>query len=341
MARQTLAAFQAELAKIEPTLARAFAEAMADVRSTAQRDLIIAAIERGDVEGVVQAIRLGREFFAPLDARIEDAFRQGAIWQLTQLPKKAGPEGTNLIVRFDQRNPRAEQWTRDRGARFISEVTEDQRTLVRETVQQGIADGAGADKIARRLIGTTQGNQRKGGVIGLHSKQASAVARARDELSDPASMRGYLRRKRRDGRFDRTVLKAIREERALSSREIDKITGRYADRLLQTRGRRIARTEAHNAFSAGRNEAVMQMVDSGQVPPTAVKLVWQSTPSLRTRDTHRAMNGQEVPFGIAFQSPSGALMMYPGDGSLGAPAEELVNCRCGVRPEIDFVSLAR
>jgi len=339
--RQTLRAFQRELDRLEPALARAFQEAVQDIRSSAQRDVIIAAIERQDVEAVIQALRLGREFFAPLDARIEQSFIQGALWQMGQVPKKIGPEGLNLIVRFDQRNPRAESWTRERGATLVTETTADQRQLVREAVEDGIATGRGAARISRDLIGTLQGNERRGGLIGLHSRQAEAVRRARAELSDPDAMRAYLSRTRRDKRFDRTVAKAIREGNPLNAAQVDKITRRYADRLLQTRGNRIARTEAHNAFSAGRNEAVMQMVEGGQVPPSAIKLVWQATVSRRTRDTHLAMNGMEVPYGQPFQSPSGALLAFPGDTSLGAPAEETINCRCGVRAEIDFVSLAR
>ncbi|MEL6170491.1 MAG: phage minor head protein [Pseudomonadota bacterium] len=338
--KQTLSAFQRELRKIEPALAQAFAEAMQDVKSTAQREVIAAAIERRDIEAVIQALRLGREFFAPLDARIEQSFYQGAIWQMGQMPKKIGPEGVNLVARFDQRNPRAETWTRLRGSTLITEITGDQRTAIRQVIEAGIAAGEGEATIARRLIGTTQGNQRKGGLIGLHSRHAAAVTRARAELADPTTMGNYLTRKRRDKRYDGTVRKAMRESRPLNATQIAKITGRYSDRLLQTRGRGIARTEAHNAFNAGRYEAIEQMIESGQVPADAVKLIWQATPDTRVRDPHRSMNGQEVRYGVPFQSPTGALLRFPGDTQLGASGDDTINCRCGFRVDIDFVALA-
>ncbi|MEL7299370.1 MAG: phage minor head protein [Pseudomonadota bacterium] len=312
---------------------------MQDIRSTAQLRAIEAAIERGDIDGVFQAVRLGREFWAPLDRQINEAFLQGALWQIDQLPKKTGPEGTNLIVRFDQRNPRAEDWTRERAARFVTETQADQRVLIAETVEEGIGEGAGAKRIARRLIGERRGNQRVGGLIGLHSRDARAVRRAREELSDPEAMAAYLRRS--NAPWKRSVRSALRRGEPLRAEQIERITRSYADKLLRDRGQRIARTEAHNAFSAGRNESVVQMIESGRIPPDAVTLTWQATISKRTRDTHLAMNGQKVPYGQAFTSPSGAQMMYPGDESLGAPSEELINCRCGVRHEIDFVRLAR
>jgi uncharacterized protein with gpF-like domain len=53
---------------------------------------------------------------------------------------------------------------------------------------------------------------------------------------------------------------------------------------------------------------------------------WVSTKDNRTRETHRGMDGQSRPFGVPFDSPSGAKLLYPGDPS--APAEEVVNCRC-------------
>ncbi len=47
---------------------------------------------------------------------------------------------------------------------------------------------------------------------------------------------------------------------------------------------------------------------------------------INSRDTHMEMDGQEVPYDEPFRSPSGALLMYPGDNS--APPEEVINCQC-------------
>ncbi|ADH63097.1 hypothetical protein Mesil_1199 [Allomeiothermus silvanus DSM 9946] len=49
-----------------------------------------------------------------------------------------------------------------------------------------------------------------------------------------------------------------------------------------------------------------------------------------SRFDHRRMDGVIVPIGEFFITPSGSRLRYPGDRSLGAPAGEVVNCRCTV-----------
>jgi len=339
MPRDTRKAFLEQLDAIRPGMAQAFLEAIADLTSVSQIRALEAAIDRGDLEGAFQALRLGREFFAPLDQQITDAFQKGATWGLaTSIPKRQQQAG--LIVRFDARNPRAERWVREAAGNLITEIVDQQRTAVRGAVQAGIEAGQGPRKTALDIVGRMDGNRRKGGILGLHSRQADAVAKARAELSSFDGMRDYLRRGRRDQRFDKSVARAIRDGKALTPAQIERISGRYADRLLSLRGETIARTESLRAFSAGRMEGTQQMIDSGQVPASAVKLVWRATPSGRTRDTHAEMNDQEVNWGQPFVSPSGAMMMHPGDTSLGAPGEETIQCRCSVVSRIDFVSLA-
>lgn len=325
-----------------PGLGRAFDEAVADIRSVAQLRALEAAIERGDVEGAFQALRLGAEFFAPLDRQIEQAFRAGAVYQLGLLPKRRPGGSAGLVVRFDQRHPRAEAWSRENAAALVTEILEDTRTMVRQTMTEALEANRPPRSTALDITGRMDGNSRKGGLLGLTSGQAEYVRRARAELADPERAAEYLRRTRRDRRLDATVKRAAREGRRLSAAEIDRIAGRYADRLLALRGEAVARTESLRALNAGRAEGVMQMIERGDVPADAVTLVWQATPSARTRDSHRMMHGQEVGFGEAFTSPvTGARMLYPGDGSMGAPASELINCRCSVRTRVDYTKMAR
>ena len=52
---------------------------------------------------------------------------------------------------------------------------------------------------------------------------------------------------------------------------------------------------------------------------------WTATKDLRTRDSHRALDGEEVQFNMAYSNG----LMYPGDPS-GIPAE-VYNCRCTQR----------
>lgn len=182
--------------------------------------------------------------------------------------------------------------------------------------------------------------RREGGLLGLTTNQMRFVSNARAELlsGDPAQMAAYLERKRRDKRFDPAVRKAIREGKPVPAAVADKITGRYSDRLLALRGEMIARTESLTAFSNAQWEGVRQMIESGRVRADQVTKVWRATRDGRTRDSHAALGGTEAQMNEAFMSPlTGARMMHPHDASLGAPASEIIGCRCFCQYSIDFI----
>lgn len=345
MARDTRAAFLRALAQVEPRVARAFEAAIMDVRSTAQQRVIEEAIRRAietgniaqGVQEVAGALQLGREFWAPLDKSIQEAFEAGATYQLSLLPKRPSNTAPQLVARFDPRNPRAERWTRENAAQRITEITEDTRLVIRDALTEAAEAQRPYRAVTRDLIGTTQGNERKGGLIGLHSSQARAVRNARADLENLST--DYFRRERRDKRFDGTVRKAIKEEKPLSRADISRITGRYSDRLLQLRGETIARTEGNKAMVAGRVEAIEQLIDSGKVRPDLITKVWRATIGQFTRDHHLAMNGTEVKWGEKFISPkTGYPMDHPHDEN--APAVDVVNCRCTMATRIAWHRMA-
>ena len=166
------------------------------------------------------------------------------------------------------------------------------------------------------------------------------MTNARAELmsGDPALLRNYLTRERRDRRFDRHVMAAIREGRALESATIERMLGRYSDRLLELRGETVARTESMTALNQSHREAYEQAIDTGAIQRANVKRRWHATHDGRTRDSHSAMDGQTVPFDQPFTSPSGAQMMYPGDTSLGAGPAETIACRCLATYAVDHLA---
>jgi len=341
MAKQTQAAFARELDKLERGMGKAFLDAIEGMKSQAQISAIDAAIENGDVAGVIRGMNLGPDFWAPLDQQITNAFIQGALWQQAQITGKRSAAAL-IRVGFNHRNIRAENWTRSKAQTLVTEITDDIRLGIRATIENGIAEGQGVQRIRKTLIGTKQGKVYRGGTVGLHSKDVDAVIKARAELSDPARMKDYLRRASGVGRKlppeGRTVRSAINVGRKLTDAEVDRIAKSYSDKLLRDRGRTIARTEAHNAFTAGAHEGTQQLVDSGKLPQEAITLEWQATTgSRRTRDSHAAMDGQRVKFGEAFTSPeTGARFLHPSDTSMGAPPSEIINCRCSTRTVIDL-----
>ncbi|WP_415810927.1 phage minor head protein [Litorimonas haliclonae] len=145
-----------------------------------------------------------------------------------------------------------------------------------------------------------------------------------------------MRRKKRDKRFDRTVLKAIRSGKGLKQTEIDKIAGRYSDRLLKLRADTIARTETLQALQASKYETYRQAIASGEVEAQAVTKRWRDSRDGRVRFSHSALHDEEIGFGEAFITPLGSMLRFPGDTSLGAKTADIVQCRCISEYDIDF-----
>lgn len=338
---QTYAEFLAKLEEVSGLLRQAFEEAVADITSTAQMTALQDAIASGDVGRVIAVLNLGPDFWAPLDRALVQVRDVGAIWHLSQLLPKTGSQAGLMQIRFDGRHYRAETWARTHGSRLVTEVSESVKEAVRVVVRDGLEAGRHPRVVALDIAGRMNRatNRREGGIVGLHSQQAGAVVRARAELEtlDPA----YFERKLRDRRFDPMVRKAIEAGKPLARADIERITARYADRLLKHRGDVIARTEGLRALNAGRHEGVAQLIERGDVPEEAVMLEWQATPDSRTRDTHRAMHKMRVRLGEPFVTPLGYRLMHPGDSDLGAPGSETIQCRCGTRTVVDWAMVAR
>lgn len=343
MTKDTRRAFFEELDKISPKLAAAFLESVTDLTSVSQLRMLEDAISAGDIERAFLALRLDKDFFAPFDRAISEAFYSGGVYQISRLPKRisTGSGSGPLVIRFNGRNPRAEEWARDRSSRLITEITEGQRRMVAETIGEAIKLGRNPRATALEIAGRMEGNRRRGGLIGLHSRQAEAVRKMRAELSDPELMTRYFRRSSRDHRFDRSVRRAMRNGRPLPQDQIAKITGRYSDRMLKARADTIARTESIAAMNAGRMEGLEQLVERGDVPREAIKVKWDATGDSRTRPDHMEMDGKEVVLGEAFVFPDGSRAKHPGDTSLGASGAQTINCRCYVATKIDWLGLAR
>lgn len=322
----------------EPSIRSAFLNSFYDVRNQAAVRVVADLIAAGRVDAVTDLLGLNPSRFSPLVEAIRAAYLRSGMLTAGEIPPLRsgaliGPwsPSTNYQVRwnFDITNPQAEGWLREHSSRLVTAVVEDQRQAIRVVTAEGMALGRNPRQTALDIVGRVgETGRRTGGVVGLTSQQAQFVAAARAELSDPSRMASYFSRQRRDKRFDAQVRKAMEAGKPLSEAQIDKITGRYADRLLALRGEMIARTESLTAMNAAREESYRQAIEAGDLAPENVLGVWGATGDKRTRDTHRALNGQERHFGQPFASPSGALMRFPGDTELGAGPEETIGCRC-------------
>lgn len=108
-------------------------------------------------------------------------------------------------------------------------------------------------------------------------------------------------------------------QRALEMEIVDEVTREGP--MSPGRAAGISRTETTQSSNFG----VFAAVTAAALAVREKALFeWVAILDDRTRSTHGALNGDRQPAGTAFQSPSGAELLYPGDPA--APIEETINC---------------
>lgn len=320
--------YLAALDRLEGQVAREFLEAVRVAIQRATLAEIEAAIAAQNVDLIMMTVALNSAALSMTTEAVRNAYIAGGAM-----------EAPTVRILFDIRNPRAEAWLAEQSSQFVTRIGNEQRLAIRAALESSMELGRGPRQTALDIVGRVGANGRRaGGIVGLTGPQSEYVASARRELLNLD--RHYFTRTRRDKRFDSMVARAIRDGKPLSAADVDRIVGRYSDRLLQTRGTNIARTESIEALNAGRAQALQQAIDQGDVQQRFVTRTWDATGDSRTRPAHAAMNGQKRKAGQPFQSPTGALMMHPGDTSLNAGPEEIINCRCYQKITIDHIGAA-
>lgn len=328
--------FRELAAKYGLEVAQAFLAAVKDLTRQVEFQKLLLALERKDLQAAMDALHINRAAFLPLEAKLVEAFTAGGQGAVASMPASV-----TIGLRFDPGNQRAAAIIRETAGTLITRLTENEIEQARSFLAEGMARGTGPRAVALDLVGriSRATGQREGGLIGLSGPQRGFVEAARAELSssDPALLRNYLTRKQRDRRYDKAVAKAIDTGQAMPAETARAAITRYSARLVRLRGETIARTEGLPAIRAAKHEAFQQLVDEGRVDVMAIVRGWSTNQDGRQRDTHDAMKGQEVRgLDAPFTSPSGAQFKYPGDRSLGAPAKEVIDCRCD-----EFIAIRR
>ena len=335
------------LDEFEPKIRKAIEEALANIRSDVQMAALEAAIASGNVGAAIEAIGLDASYFRPLDEALRAAHIAGGDFAIADVKAAGARKGVKITGMFDSRNFRAEgilrQWSSDK----VVEIVESTREAVREALTDAITRGTSPRSAALDLVGRVgPGGVRTGGIVGLDPPRLQQAQSVKDILGDPERIREYFIKDRKTGRmkprykstdrrFDAMVRRAIKDGKALSATDIKKISTRHHARLLKARAETIARTELLGSVNAAKAEGLQQMVDSGQVKSENIVNEWISSIGEATRDSHRAARGQKRKQGEPFLIGS-SLMMYPGDQS--APGDEVINCRCFLRTDIDFIA---
>ncbi len=329
--------FDQLIAEWEPRLQRAFLDSISNLRDTAHIDQIVKMLEAGDVNGALRAVGIDATAFRPFDRSISQAFEAGGEATAAIIPTVVDDAGFRTVFQFSVRNIEAENWLRQYSGQLIKAITDDQLVAVRNFLSAGLADGANPRTTALDLVGRVSRatGKREGGVIGLTSSQEEWVRNYAAELASDKPAQA-LTRELRDKRFDKTVLRAVKDDRPLTASEIEPMVRSYKTRALRFRAESIARKETITSLHTAQEMAIRQAIDSGAVDQTTLTFVWRTAHDSRVRDTHRVMDGQVRKDGVPFTTGSGARLRFPGDPQ--GPAAEVIGCRCFREPRVDFLS---
>lgn len=303
---------------IAPELRKKFLEMIARVRDQLPSDSIIRMVEEGRLVDAEVAFESGMNLF---QQDIASAFVLSGNEAAKMLSTALG-----VIVHYDQFNERAVSLLREDGLARVVGFSQEQTRIVRGLIEDGIARGVNPRTVARDIRES----------IGLTESQAMAVGNYRSMLENQgrAPLSESLQRELRDGRSDRSVQRAIDRSTPLPQAQIDSMVERYRDNYVAYRAEVIARTEALRALHQGTEEAVAQVLDSGEVPESMVTRTWSTAGDERVRASHVAMDGQERGVGEDFVSGDGNTLKFPGDPD--APASDVVNCRCMIQTRISL-----
>lgn len=324
-----------KLDELEPQMAQAFLDAVNTIRSRVRMQQLSDAIDRNDLAAAVRVAGIRSEaVWSQVTEATRTAFLVGGDDFAATAPARLG-------VDFSINSPRAERWLRENAAQKITLWTQETQDAIRDATSGAVRRGINPRKAALDIAGRVNRvtGRRQGGVIGLSRPQRAAVNKASEELraATKQTLSSYLRRERRDKRFDRIVERAISSGERIPQSDITRMVGRYSDRLLQLRAETIARTETLNAFNAGSHEAVLQSVDDGFIKDAGnISRIWRTASDERVRGHHAAVNGTSVGLNEPFLV-LGEKLMHPGDTMNGSPLNTVL-CRCVVRHDVDWIS---
>lgn len=335
--------------RLEPRVRDAFLQSVGRITAQVQVRALEDAISRGDVNAVIEMLDLDRSYFAPLDRAFRESYEEAGEWALEELRRQGKRQGVEVRGYFDGRSPRIEEYLAEQSSRLITGpegLIEDARASVRAILAADNAVGTAPRTSALNIVGRLNRatGKREGGVIGLLSSDANMSVEMERGLiaGDRDQMRRYLRsvegsRNHRDAVGTRRVRLALEKGEAVPAREARAIANRWRAQRLRLRGETIARTELIGAAHHAQDEGIRQLIDSGKARPDAVTRTWDASEDSATRPSHRELDGETVTGADGvFTTINGARLRFPGDTGLGAPASEVINCRCVLRTRVDF-----
>lgn len=305
------AILRALLNKQEVSIRKAFETFIKDATSEETIKQVTELISRNRIEEALALIDIHIRVFGNILPKVFMDVAYGEVASLASAISKLKP---TLTVSFDPTNSRAIDLMNRSRLNLITDISSKQRAAIRQILtdsfRRGLSPKESADRVKR--------------VIGLTPYQVNIVSNYKKLLE--TGSREALNRELRNTRFDETVENAINKRKALTTTQINRMVEAFRRNQVAERAYTLSRTESLSTFNEARDEGLQQSLDITGLSKDRVERVWNTTIDGRQRDTHDRMNKQIRGVDEAFESPSGATLMYPGDRH--APVRERINCRC-------------
>lgn len=278
--------------RMESRMRQAFLDAVAAVKGTIALPKLTKAVESGDVNGVMAILALDTKFTGALKGvgleaginsvrdAVQATFAAAAKTAAMELPKRI-----SVDLSFNLMNPQAVNFLESYSFEMIHDITAETRQAVQQVLMRAFKEGGAPVQQAREIRD----------MIGLTARQEKAIQNYRAALESGTSsdLRDALSRSLRDGRYDRTLLRAIEESKGLGADKIDQLVGRYRERYLQYRATMIARTETVRASNAGQRELWRQAKEQGLLKHDQQRR-WHASGDDRTCAECDGLDGEEA-----------------------------------------------
>lgn len=255
-----------------------------------------ASKDRIDLEALARAVQAGNVTQAAMAAKLSEwPEKYGELAIDLRAGFLAGSEtayeileGAKYKLRFDLINPYAVNYSSRKLPQIVESYKDDARRIISRIITDAVSGKYTAQTAAKEIKEH----------IGLTERYSMAVANRRADL----------------------IGEGITGERLEAKVE------RYAEKLLKSRAKTIARTEIIQAQVSGQRALWNEAARQGIFDRTTAKNVWDTHEDERACPLCMAMDGQEIQFGGVYTHPElGNLNIF---GELLQPANMHPNCRC-------------
>lgn len=328
--------FAALLRDLEPSIRRGFMASVTDLRSNVEWGRLIMELTRGNVDGAIAALNIDPVAWNVYSESVADAYGKAGAATAAYIQTS---QNEGLGIRFNMRDPVAEEWIRENVGEQIVGIAADQVKAVREVIEAGQAAGDHPRTIALDIVGRRDASGiRSGGILGLDGPRARRYYNVSYRMRTAQGVRelvvvgndGRLRMRYKVNKAtEQRILKAYHKGESVPLHERIVSERQYYNALLKARGDTIAQTETGNAVMSGRNDAWEQAAQQKGMDKTRIVKTWQHRrgATKNHRPDHLAMSGVSVVgLDAPFVFPDGARLLHAHDPA-GGP-QHVINCGC-------------